>query len=109
MTPGAWNQLLTALHHQAGDPSPRSPFLLNLAEQALITILSLRYRPLPAALAQLFAVTPSTIIKAQNRTWPLLINAGYPTEPAGPRLRTLTDLTSHAQAHGLTLTPKPAC
>jgi Rhodopirellula transposase DDE domain len=105
----AWDQLLASLHHQAGDPDPRNPHLLTLAEQTLITILALRYRPLPAALAQLFGVAPATIRTAQHRTWPLLIQAGYPTEPAGPRLRTLTDLTAHAQAHGITLTPKTAC
>jgi hypothetical protein len=107
LTPHARNHLLATIHHHAGDPD--RPRQLNLAEETLITILSLRHHPLPATLAQLFAVTPGTIIKAQNRTWPLLLQAGHPTEPAGPRLKTLTDLTAHAQAHGITLTPKTAC
>ena len=72
-------------------------------------MLRLRFRPLPAALAELFAVPASAITKAQDRTWPLLIQAGYPTQPAGPQLKTLADLTAYAHAHGITLTPKPAC
>jgi Rhodopirellula transposase DDE domain len=109
LDPDAWNQLLTAIHHHVGDPGPAHRHLLSLAEQTLITILRLRYRPLPATLAQLFGVKPATITTAQNRIWPYLLQAGYPTQPAGPPLRTLTDLTSHAHACGLTLTPKTAC
>lgn len=55
---------------------------LNLAGQTLITVLRLRFRPLPAVLAQLFAVPARAISTAQNRIWPLLVQAGYPTEPA---------------------------
>jgi hypothetical protein len=108
LDPAAWQELITALHARAGDPpGPQRP-ALNLAEQVLVTVLRLRFRIPPAALAQLFAVTPNAIRTAQDRTWPPLVQAGYPTEPAGPQLKTLTDLTAYAQAHGLTLTPKPA-
>jgi hypothetical protein len=107
LTPAAWDQLIASLHARLGDPPPagHQP-ALSLAEQTLITVLRLRFRPLPAALAELFAVPASTINTAQNRIWPLLVQAGYPTQLAGPQLKTLTDLTAYAHAHGLTLTPK---
>jgi Rhodopirellula transposase DDE domain len=105
LAPAAWDQLITALHHRLGDPPPgrRRP-ALSLAEQTLATVLALRFRPHAATLAQLFAVPASTITTAQRRIWPLLVQAGYPTELAGPQLKTLTDLTAHARAHGLELT-----
>jgi hypothetical protein len=107
LTPAAWDQLIASLHARLGDPPPagHQP-ALSLAEQTLITVLRLRFRPLPAALAELFAVPASTINTAQNRIWPLLVQAGYPTQLAGPQLKTLTGLTAYAHAHGLTLTPK---
>jgi Rhodopirellula transposase DDE domain len=108
LTPAAWDQLITTVHGQLGDPPPGSQPALSLAEQTLITVLGLRFRPLTATLAQLFAVSTSTIHSAQRRTWPLLVQAGYPTEPAGRPLKTLADLTAYAHTHGLTLTPKPA-
>lgn len=49
------------------------------------------------------AVPASTITKAQRRIWPLLVQDGYPTELAGPQLKTLDDLTAYARAHGLKL------
>ena len=104
LTPAAWDQLITALHARLGAPPASRQPALNLAEQTLITVLRLRFRPRPAALAQLFAVTPHAIQAAQARIWPLLIQAGYPTEPVGPQLRTLTDLTAYAHTHGLDLT-----
>jgi len=107
LDPADWDQLITTLHAHLGDP-PR-PHTLNLAEQALITIVRLRFRPPPAVLATLFGVSARAIIRAQRRIWPLLVHTGYPTQPAGPPLTTLTSLTSYAQAHGLTLTPKSAC
>jgi hypothetical protein len=110
LTRAQWDQLTTTVHQRLGDPpATRRQPALNLAEQTLITVLGLRFRPHTAALAQLFAVTPNAIRTAQRRTWPLLVQAGYPTEPAGPQLKTLTDLTAYARAQGLTLTPKPAC
>jgi hypothetical protein len=109
LAPAAWDQLITSLHARLGDPPAGRQPALNLAEQTLITLLGLRFRPLAATLAQLFAVPASTIRTAQHRIWPLLLQAGYPTGPGGPQLKTLTDLTAYAQAHGLTLAPKPAC
>jgi transposase len=110
LTPAQWDQLTTTVHQRLGDPpaTSRQP-PLNLAEQTLVTVLGLRFRPHTHALAQLFAVTPNAIRTAQRRTWPLLVQAGYPTEPAGPQLKTLADLTAYAKAHGLALTPNPAC
>jgi hypothetical protein len=105
LPPAAWDQLVTALHARLGDPPPGRRPALNLAEQTLITVLALRFRPHAAALAQLFAVSASAITTAQRRTWPLLVQAGYPTGLAGPQLKTLTDLTAYARAHGLNLTP----
>ena len=104
LDPAQWNQLITRLHHRLGDPPPGRRPALSLAEQTLITVLSLRFRPHAAVLAQLFAVPASTIQAAQRRIWPLLVQAGYPTELAGPQLKTLTDLTAHARAHGIELT-----
>ena len=110
LTPAGWDQLTTTVHERLDNPpaTSRQP-ALNHAEQTLITVLGLRFRPHTAALAQLFAVTPNAIRTAQRRTWPLLVQAGYPTELAGPQLKTLADLTAYARAHGLTLTPKAAC
>jgi hypothetical protein len=108
VAPAEWDQLLTAVHDRLGDPPPGRQPALSLAEQTLITVLSLRFRPHAATLAQLFAVTAGAIGTAQRRIWPLLVQAGYPTELAGPQLKTLTDLTAYAQAHGLTITPRTA-
>jgi transposase len=108
LTATEWDQLITTLHTRAGGlpASSRRP-ALNLAEQTLITMLRLRFRPPHPVLADLFGVPPADITRAQRQIWPMLVQAGYPTEPAGPPLKTLTDLTSYARAHGLSLTPKP--
>jgi DDE family transposase len=98
-----WDQLLPALHAAAGEPPP---IHLSLADQALITILRLRFRLTTAALASLYAVSASTVRTAQDHAWPLLVQAGYPTEPAGPQLKTLPELIAYARDHGITLTPK---
>jgi len=104
LAPAAWDQLTDGLHARLGDPRRRPP--LNLAEQALVTVLGLRFRPTAAALAQLFAVPATTIGAAQRRIWPLLVQAGYPTDPVGPQLKTLNDLTAYAHDHGLAITPR---
>ena len=100
LDPEQWDHLLATLHAAAGDPPP---IHLSLADQALITILKLRHRTLNSALAALYAVSPSTVKTAQDHAWPLLVHAGYPTEPAGPRLKTLPELTAYAHDHGITL------
>jgi hypothetical protein len=106
LTPAEWDQLITAVHTQAGDPPP-GPQPLSLADQALITVLRLRFRTPPAALAALYGVHASTIRAASDRTWPHLVHAGYHTPPAGPALKTLPELTAYAGAHGLAITPRP--
>jgi hypothetical protein len=105
LPPAEWDQLITAVHSQAGDPAP-GPQPLSLADQALTTVLRLRFRTPPAILADLYGVHASTIRTASDRVWPHLVHAGYHTPPAGPVLRTLPELTAYAHAHGLTITPR---
>ena len=107
LPPAEWDQLITAVHSQAGDPPP-GPQPLSLADQALITVLRLRFRTPLTALAGLYGVHASTIRAASDRAWPRLVRAGYHTPPAGPRLRTLPELTAYAHAHGLDITPRSA-
>jgi hypothetical protein len=105
LAPAGWDQLITTLHARTGDlPAPRRHPALNLAEQTLVTVLRLRFRLPQRVLAELLGVPDSVIIRAQRRIWPLLIQTGYPTEPAGPQITTLTALTTYAHAHSL-----PAC
>src|SRR5436309_3205881 len=59
-----------------------------------------------AVLAGLFGVVAGTIAKAERQIRPLLTQAGYVIEPAGPRLGTLTELTAYASSHGIDLTAK---
>jgi Rhodopirellula transposase DDE domain/Helix-turn-helix of DDE superfamily endonuclease len=101
LPPDKWDQLLDAMHAAAGDPPP---IHLSLADQALITALKLRFRVRNSALASLYGISPSTVTTAQEHAWPLLVQAGYPTERAGPRLTTLQDLTAYAKEHGIALT-----
>jgi Rhodopirellula transposase DDE domain len=101
--PAQWDQLTAAMHTAAGEPPA---IHLSLADQALITALKLRFRVRNTALASLYGVSATTIRTAQDHAWPLLVQAGYPTEPAGPRLKTLPELTAYARDHGLTITPR---
>jgi hypothetical protein len=103
LDPARWDQLLTTMHAAAGEPPP---IHLSLADQALITILRLRFGTTATALASLYAISASTLKTAQDHAWPLLVQAGYPTEPAGPRLKTLPELTAYARHHGITLASK---
>ena len=103
LDPAQWDQLLAAMHAAAGEPPPVH---LSLADQALITV---RAAPLPGPSAgrprQPSTASPrSTLKTAQDHAWPLLVQAGYPTEPAGPKLKTLQELTAYAQEHGIALT-----
>ena len=124
LTTTEWDQLIHTLTitHQAqrhtrlylrrgGQPTRRPagghPPALSIAGKTLVTVLRLRFRPPKPVLAELFGVVPTTITSAEHQIWPLLTQAGYYIEPAGPRLTTLADLTGYAQAHGLNLTPKP--
>jgi hypothetical protein len=101
LDPAQWDRLLAAMHAAAGEPPP---IHLSLADQALITVLRLRFQTSPAALASLYRISPSTLKTAQDHAWPLLVQAGYPTEPAGPKLKTLQELTAYAQEHDIALT-----
>jgi hypothetical protein len=101
LAPDQWDQLLEAMH--AADREP-PPIHLSLADQALITALRLRFGTTQAALASLYRVSASTLKAAQDHAWPLLVRAGYPTEPAGPKLKTRQELTAYAQQHGIALT-----
>jgi hypothetical protein len=101
LDPAQWDRLLAAMHAAAGE---LPPVHLSLADQALITVLRLRFGTTAAALAALYRVSASTLKTAQDHAWPLLVQAGYPTEPAGPKLKTLQELTAYAQEHGIALT-----
>jgi Rhodopirellula transposase DDE domain len=105
LPPDQWDQLITAVRTHAGEPPP-GPQPLSLADQALITVLRLRFRTPPPALAGLYGVHASTIRSASDRIWPCLLHAGYHTPPAGPALRTLPELTAYAHANGLDITPR---
>jgi hypothetical protein len=107
LTTAQWDQLITAVHARAGDPPP-GPQPLSLTDQALITVLRLRFRTPPAALAALYGVHASTIRAASGRLWPHLVYAGYHTPPQGPRLTTLPELAAYASTHGLDITPRSA-
>ena len=100
LDPAQWDRLLAGMHAAAGEPPP---IHLSLADQALITVVKLRHRTLNKALAALYRVSESTISTAQEHAWPLLVQAGYPTEPAGPKLKTLHELTAYAREHGIDL------
>jgi hypothetical protein len=123
LDPAAWNQLITTLTlpHQLqhdtqlylrrGGPPTRKPGggpppALTMPEQILATILQTRFRPPRHVLADLFGVSHATIDKAERQIRPLLNQHGYAIKPATVRLKTLTGLTAHAKANGLTLTPK---
>ena len=101
LDPARWDQLLAAMHAAAGEPPP---IHLSLADQALITVLRLRFQTSATALASLYRVSATTLKTAQDHAWPLLVQACYPTEPAGPKLKTLPELTAYAQEHGIALT-----
>ena len=124
LDPGDWNQMISALavpyqaQHDAelfirrgGSPSRkpaiRHPPALTLAEQALVTVLRQRFGTPQHVLAELFGVVTGTIAKAQRQIRPLLAQHGPKIEPAATPIKTLADLTAHASAHGIDLTPKP--
>jgi hypothetical protein len=92
-------------------PATRHPPALTLAEQTLITVLRQRFGMPQRVLAELFGVVNGTIAKAERQLGPLLSQAGYLIEPASAQLRTLTELTAHAAAYSIDLTPKakPPC
>jgi hypothetical protein len=105
LDPAQWDQLLDTMHAAAGDPPA---ICLSLADQALLTVLRLRFGTTTAAAARLPGISATTAKTAQDHAWPLLVHAGYPTEPAGPKLKTLPELTAYARQHGITLTARPA-
>jgi hypothetical protein len=69
-------------------------------------VLRQRFRTPQHVLAELFGVVKGTIAKAERQIRPLLIQADYVIEPAGPRLGTLAELTAYASSHQIDLTPK---
>jgi hypothetical protein len=120
MSPHDFDQLTTALaipytahreaelHIRRGGPPTRKPAgghppALTLPEMLLATILRARFGLPRRVLAELFGVVNDTIATAERRTQPLL--DPHHLEPAGVSLRTLTELTTYAAEHGLTLTP----
>jgi hypothetical protein len=128
MTPTEWHQLTTALelpytahrearlHVQRGGPCWRKPAgghppALTLEEKLLITVLRVRFGTPQHVLAELFGVVTGTISNAQRQVKPLLDRGKHTITPAHTRLKTLTELTTYAATHGITLTPgtKAAC
>ncbi len=124
MSTTAWDELtasLTVPHRiqrdnelfaRRGGPPTRRPAgghppALTLAEQTLVTVLRLRFRTPQPVLAELFGVSIGPITKAEREIRPLLDQGGHTVAPDPTRLATLADLTAHAQAHGIDLTPKP--
>jgi hypothetical protein len=104
------------LYIRRGGPPTRKPAgghppALTLAEQTLVTVLRQRFRTPRHVLAELFGVVTGTIAKAERQIRPLLDQHGPQIEPAATPVKTLADLTTHASAHGIDLTPKakPAC
>ncbi|MEV6869104.1 ISAzo13 family transposase, partial [Streptosporangium subroseum] len=82
-----WNQLITTLaipwqaqhgadlYNRRGGPPTRKPGgghppALTLAEQTLVTVLRLRFRPPQSVLAELFGVVTGTIAKAERQIRP---------------------------------------
>jgi hypothetical protein len=65
----------------------------------------------PRVLAELIGVVTATITKAQHHIQPLLDQHKHTITPADTTLKTLTELTTYAANHDITLTPgtKPAC
>jgi transposase len=128
MTPADWNQLTTTLalpyaayreaqlHVQRGGlcwrkPAGGHPPALTLDEKILVTVLRTRFGTPQHVLAELFGVVTGTISNAQRQIKPLLEQGKHTITTSQTRLRTLTELTTYAAAHGITLTPgtKPAC
>ena len=104
------------LHIRRGGPSWRKPAgghppALSLPEMLLITILRARYRMPRRVLAELFGVVQGPIAKAEHHIKPLLEQRKHHITPTQTTIKTLTELTTHAAAHGITLTPgtKSAC
>ena len=92
-------------------PADRHPPALTLAEQALITVLRQRFRMPQHVLAGLFGVVTGTTAKAERQA-PAAARAVQPADQASRKpIKTLAELTAHAAAHGIDLTPKakPAC
>jgi hypothetical protein len=126
--PSDWDQMISALavpyqaqrdaelYIRRGGPPARKPAgghppALTLAEQALVTVLRQRFRIPQHVLAELFGVATGTIAKAERQARPLLKQYGPQIKPARKRMKTLAELTAHASAHDVDLTPKakPAC
>jgi len=57
-------------------------------------------------LATLFGTAIGTICTAEHQIQPLLTQAEYHIKPTETRISTLAQLTAHASAHGINLTPK---
>jgi len=69
-------------------------------------VLRLRFRQPQRVLAEFLGVVTGTIAAAEQQILPLLDQCVYAIKPAGTRLKTPTDLTAYAQAHGLVPHPE---
>jgi transposase len=128
MSPTDWDQLTTALavpytayreaqlHVQRGGPCWRKPAgghppALTLEEKILVTVLRARFGMPQRVLAELFGVVIGTISNTERQIKPLLAQRNHTVTPAPTKIKNLTDLTTYAAAHDITLTPgtKSAC
>ncbi|HEY3604186.1 MAG TPA: ISAzo13 family transposase [Sporichthyaceae bacterium] len=104
------------LHVRRGGPSWRKPAgghppALTLPEMLLVAVLRVRFRMPRHILAELFGVTDGPIAKAERQIKPLLDQRKHTITPTQTKFSTLTELTTYAATHGVTLTPtaKSAC
>ncbi|HEX4659603.1 MAG TPA: ISAzo13 family transposase [Streptosporangiaceae bacterium] len=85
--------------------------VLTLEDRITITLLARRFTLPGPELATLFQVSTTTINKVISQTQPLLTITGHRIEPAGPPLRSLTELAQHAANAGIPIPEeiKSAC
>ena len=105
LDPAAWDQLITTLHARLGDPpAGRRPSRSTSPTRPSSPCSACASGRTPPPSPSCSPSPPPPSPAAHSRIWPLLVQAGYPTELAGPQLKTLTDLTAYAHANGLNLT-----
>jgi len=86
---------------------PPGPVKLGLAGYLLAAVYRYRLGMTCRAIAVLLDIDPSVISIATRKIAALLADAGTPLTPGPDRLRTLADLSRHAQTAGITI-PGPA-
>ena len=104
LDPADWDQLITTVHARLGDPPPgRRPPSASPSKPSS-PCSRLRFRPHAAPSPSCSPSPPPPSRPPSTASGPCSSRPGYPTQLAGPQLKTLTDLTAYAHTHGLTLT-----